>query len=225
MRRRLLLALLPFALLAGCGGGSKSNGEADKTPVEILADAKKAAAQAKSVHFHGAITESGTPLKVDLRLEGGKGGTGSMTIRGAHVDIVRIGTVAYLKGSHQFYEQVAGPEVAKLLKGKWVKGSATSGDLASLAQLTDMDKLIAAALKHDGTLVKGRKTTVDGQQVIELRSSAGGRLYVATTGEPYPVEIAQASGSSTGAVHFDGWNEPVGVKAPKNAVDIAKLTG
>jgi hypothetical protein len=61
--------------------------------------------------------------------------------------------------------------------------------------------------------------------VIELRSSAGGSLYVATTGEPYPVEIAQGSGTSTGAVHFDDWNEPVDIVAPKNAVDIAKLKG
>jgi hypothetical protein len=226
MKRRLLLALLPCALLAGCGGGgSKSNGEADKSATEILADTKKAATQAKSVHFHGLITESGTPLKVDLRIDGSKGGTGSMTIQGAHVDIVRVGDEAYIKGSQQFYTTVAGTETAKLLKGKWLKGSATSGDLASLAQLTDMSKLFTAALKPEGTLTKGKETTVDGRPVIELRSSSGGSLYVATTGEPYPVEIAQASGSSTGAVHFDEWNEPVDVTAPKNAVDLAKLNG
>jgi hypothetical protein len=226
MARAVVLLLLPLALLAGCGGGgTKSNGEAEKTAAEILTDTKQAATSAKSVHFHGSIDAGGSPLKVDIRIDGSKGGTGSMTIRGAHVDIIRIGDEAYMKGSQQFYVQLAGAEAAKLLKGKWLKGSATTGDLASLADLTDMDKLFAAALKPDGTVSKGKETTVDGQDVIELKSSDGGSLYVATTGEPYPVELEQKSGDSTGAVHFDEWNEPVSVTAPKNAVDIAKLNG
>ena len=61
--------------------------------------------------------------------------------------------------------------------------------------------------------------------MIGIKSSEGGTLYVATTGEPYPVEIAQNSGDSTGAVHFDAWNEKVDVQAPKDAVDISALNG
>jgi hypothetical protein len=61
--------------------------------------------------------------------------------------------------------------------------------------------------------------------VIGVDSSDGGTLYVATTGEPYPIEITQASGNSTGTVHFDEWNETVDVKAPTNAVDVSKLNG
>jgi hypothetical protein len=228
MGRRLLLVLLPLLLLAaGCGGGggSKSNGVADKSASEILAASKQAANKAGSVHFFGSIVEEGTPLKVDIRIEGTKGGTGSMTIQGSHVDIIRVGSQAYIKGSSQFYKQVAGAAAAQLLKGKWLKGSATKGDLASLAALTSMDKLFAAALKPGGTISKGKETTVDGQKVIELKSSDGGSLYVATTGEPYPVQIAQVTGTSTGSVHFDEWNAAVNVTAPQNSLDISKLNG
>jgi hypothetical protein len=227
MGRRLLVVLLPLALLASScgGGGSKSNGVADKPAGEILAATKQAANKAGSVHFFGSIVESGTPLKVDIRIEGTKGGTGSMTIQGSHVDIIRVGNEAYIKGSEEFYKQVAGSAAAALLKGKWLKGSATKGDLASLAALTSMDELFAAALKPGGKITKGKETTIDGQKVIELTSSEGGSLFIATTGEPYPVEISQTSGNSTGAVHFDNWNAPVDVKAPQNALDISKLNG
>ncbi len=227
MGRRLLIGLVSLALLAaGCGkgSGSKSNGEADKTAEEIVADAKAAAEKAGSVHFHGSIVESGAPLKVDIRIDGAKGGTGAMTVQGAKVEIVRIGSEAYLKGSRAFYTQIAGAEAAKLLNGKWLKGSATSGDLAALADLTDINKLFDAALKPNGTITKGKETTVDGQKVIGISSSEG-TLYVATTGEPFPVEIMQASGDSSGAVHFDEWNETVDLKAPKDAVDVSKLNG
>lgn len=229
MGRVLVTGFVSLALLAGgCGGGgggSKSNGEADKTAKEIVADSKAAAKKASSVHFHGSIVESGTPLKVDIRIDGAKGGTGSLTIQGAKVEIVRVGNEAYLKGSTAFYTQIAGAAAAKLLKGKWLKGSATSGDLAALAALTDIDKLFEAALKPTGTITKGKEATVDGQKVIGIDSSDGGTLYVATTGEPYPLEITQASGNSTGTVHFDEWNEKVEIKAPANAVDVSKLNG
>ena len=225
MSRRLPIGLVSVALLAaGCGGGgSKSNGEADKTAKEIVADAKAAAKKASSVHYSGSIAQSGTPLKVDIRIDGTKGGAGSITIQGAPVEIVRVGNEAYLKGSAAFYKQIAGTAAAQLLNGKWLKGSATSGELAALAELTDINQLFEAALNPDGTITKGKETTVDGQKVIAIQSSEGGTLYVATTGEPYPVEIKQASGDSTGAVHFDAWNEKVDVTAPKDAVDVSKL--
>jgi hypothetical protein len=229
MGRLLVIGLASLALLAeGCGGGgggSKSNGEADKTAKEIVADAKAAAKKASSVHFHGSIVESGTPLKVDIRIDGAKGGTGSLTIQGAKVEIVRVGNEAYLKGSTAFYTQIAGAAAAQLLKGKWLKGSATSGDLAALAALTDINKLFEAALKPTGTITKGKEATVDGRNVIGVDSSDGGTLYVATTDEPYPIEITQASGNSTGTLHFDEWNKMVDVKAPTNAVDVSKLNG
>jgi len=222
MGRRLPLAALALAaLVAGCGGGgAKSNGEESKSPSQILADAKKAAEGASSVHVHGSITESGTPLGIDLTIAGSKGGKGSLTVQGSKVDIVRVGDTAYIRGSEAFYKQVAGTAAAQLLKGKWLKGSATKGNFASLADLTDMNMLFEQALKPEGTLSKGEESTVDGHKVVGVKDSEGGVLWVATEGEPYPIEISRPSGDSKGAVHFDEWNAKVDLEAPKGAVDL-----
>ena len=119
-------------LAAGCGGGgSKSNGRGDKTAKQIVADAKAAATKASSVHFSGSIAQSGTPLKVDIRIDGAKGGTGSLDdSRGSGRASSASANEAYLKGSAAFYEQFAGAAAAQLLNGKWLKGSATAGELA-----------------------------------------------------------------------------------------------
>ena len=177
MGRLLLTGVASVALLtAGCGkSGSESNGEADKSAKEIVADAKAAAKKASSVHFSGSIVESGTPLKVDIKIDGVRGGAGSLTIQGAPVEIVRVGDLAYLKASKAFYRRIAGPVAAQLLNGKWLKGSGDArGDLAALADLTDIQKLFDQALKPDGTITKGKETTVqrtegDRNQVVGRR--------------------------------------------------------
>jgi hypothetical protein len=226
MGRRLPLAGLALvALLAGCGGGSSGNGEASKSASQILADSKAAAKDASSVHVHGTIVSDGRPLKIDLRIDGSKGGKGTLTINGSNVDLVRIGDTAYIRGSEAFYRQVAGPAAAALLKGKWLKASAKTGDLASLADLTAMGTLFNQALKPEGSISKGGESTVDGQKVIAIKDADRGTLYVATTGDPLPIEITRPSGSSGGAVHFDDWNEDVALEAPKGAIDLSSLGG
>jgi hypothetical protein len=50
----------------------------------------------------------------------------------------------------------------------------------------------------------------------------GGTLYIATTGKPYPVQITKTGGGG-GAVSFQGWNRPVTIIAPANALDINQL--
>jgi hypothetical protein len=50
-------------------------------------------------------------------------------------------------------------------------------------------------------------------------------LYVATEGEPYPVQAHSHTGR--GALDFLDWNKPVDVQAPQpdQVVDLSKLTG
>jgi hypothetical protein len=68
---------------------------------------------------------------------------------------------------------------------------------------------------------------VNGQPAISVtstRPAGGGTLYVATTGEPFPLKL-EGSKSNEGSVTFDRWNEPVELKPPPNPVDFSKLTG
>jgi hypothetical protein len=222
MARRLLIVLAVLAALAGCGGGSDSNGEADKTASQILADARQAARDAGSVAVAGSIDDKGTKIDLDLHI-GKKTGTGSITIEGTKVDLIRIGDVVYLRAGADFYERIgAGKAASKLLAGRWLKASSTQKDFKDIAQLTDIDDFVTQAVKPEGTLSKGDETTVDGQKGIELKDSEGGSLLVATTGEPYPL-VFKGGGTTSGTVTLSDWGEKVAAKAPAGAIDIAML--
>ena len=114
-------------LLAGCGGGEKRNGEAGKTAAQIVADATAAAAHASYAHVAGG---QGSTLVVDLSLASGRGGKGRITANGLTFDIVRIGTTAYFKGDSRFWRNFGGAGTASLLRGRWIKAPADTGELS-----------------------------------------------------------------------------------------------
>jgi hypothetical protein len=59
--------------------------------------------------------------------------------------------------------------------------------------------------------------------VIAVKDTTnGGTLYVATTGEPYPIEVVK-NGSAGGQIAFDPFNQPVRLTPPSNAIDISQL--
>jgi hypothetical protein len=210
-------------VLAGCGGSS-SNGEAQKSPADVLADAKQAALAAESVHVSGSIVDNGTPLTLDLQLLRGTGAKGTMSESHLPFDLIRVGDAAYIRGSDAFLRKFAGAGGQALLHGRWLKGSATKGDLAAITPLTDVAKLFRNALGKHGTLKNLGETTHGGKKVVAIRdASQGGTLYVAASGTPYPVAIAEDKGR--GELRFDKWNESVSVKAPQGAIDMAQLGG
>ncbi len=221
-----VLALAIAATIAGCGGSGSSssdNGVSAKSPTEILTAAKSAAESASSVHVSGSMVSGGAPITLDLSLAKGKGGKGRISENGLSFELVQLNGTAYISGSPEFYKHFAGPAAAQLLQGKWLKASATTGSLATLASLTDLQKLIGAALAQHGTLSKGAKTTIAGQPAITINDATqGGSLFVATTGQPYPLQISK-SGAGGGKITFGEWNKPVTITAPANAVDISEL--
>jgi hypothetical protein len=221
---RIALVCAAAALLAGCGGGTKGNGEAGKPPGQIVTDAQAAAGNATSVHVFGSGTASGSALKLDLYLVKGKGGRGHLTANGLSFDLVRIGNRAYFRGDAAFWRQFGGDAAVALLNGRWLSAPADQGDFASFAPLTDISKLFDAILGNHGTLEKGKATKVDGQPAVSVvdRGKSGGTLYVAATGQPYPLEVVSPT-AKHGAVHFASWNATVKLTAPPNPVDINKL--
>lgn len=232
-RPQLAVIGAAVALAAACGGNSSSgssgssagsaNGEAAKPAGQILADARKAALAASSVHVAGGIAANAGRITLDVSLLGSRGGRGRLAINGLGFRIIRIGNTAYFSGSEAFYRKLSNSAAASLLKGRWLKASAdSSSQFASFAQLTDMQKLIGAALKPQGTPTKAGPRTYHGQPVVALRDGATGSiLYVATQGPPYPVAIVNTRRRS--AVTFDRWGEPVALTAPANAIDFSQL--
>jgi hypothetical protein len=220
MRRPVLAAILLIGL-AGCGGGTKGNGEASKSPTQILADMKAAVLGASSVHVAGGGLSEGAPLRVDLRLVAGKGGKGRVTANGITFDMVRIDGTAYFKAGAAFWRQFGGGAAAQLLQNRWLKASATTGRLATFTPLTDIAALFNQIVASHGALEKVGESKVGDVPVVGIRDKAeGGTLYIATTGEPYPIALRKAG---SGGISFDGWNEAVTLEAPAGAIDMEKL--
>jgi hypothetical protein len=221
---------LLIALLSGCGGGSSSssssssNGVADKSPADILAATKVAADAAKTVHVSGSIVSDGAPITLDMNLLAGKGGRGQLSESGLAFELIQVGRTVYIKGSQAFYKKIGGTAAAQLLQGKWLKAPASNSDFASLSQLTDLRQLVDQTLSNQGSSLKKLGTsTVAGQKVVGITDKArGGTLYIAATGQPYPVQIVK-SGSSGGKISFDRWNSSVTLAAPANAIDVTQL--
>ena len=226
MRRAFWLVLLIVAV-TGCGGGggAKPNGVADLPPTQILAEMKKAVADAKSVHIVGSGKTGGTPIALDLQLASGKGGAGHVEVGGYGFDLVAIGDQLYFKADAKALEHYAGGVVGQLLADKWFQVPATSGGFGSFSSFTNLQELTKQILTASGTVEKGDETTVDGQKAIALTDTGkGGTLYVATTGPAYPLEL-QAGKNNTGSISFTDWDQPVTLTAPKGAIDYEKLTG
>jgi len=230
MGRRLSTGFVALAsvavLMAGCGGGTSSNGEAGKSAATVFHDAQKAAIHGKSVHVSGALNDGGHALAINLVLAQGKG-KGTMAESGLSFEIIRIGNDAYIKGSDAFLKQFAGAGAAQLFHNKWLKGPLGTGALSSLAPLTDIAKLFTGAFGTHGKLVNKGETTYHGQKAVAIEDKADGSiLYVAATGTPYPIGATEGGKAKTRSiVTFDHWNDSVSIKAPKGAVDMSKLNG
>jgi hypothetical protein len=216
----VLATVLAGVLVAGCGGGTKGNGETAKTAGQIVTDAAAAAAQALSVH----VASSGTSaFTLDLRLVAGSGGKGTITTNGLTFQIVRIGDAAYVKGNATFWRRFGRPAAAQLLHGRWLKLSAATGPLSSFTPFTDIGKLFDAVIASHGKLKKGDTTKIGGQPAIGIvDTTKGGTLYIATTGKPYPLEVTQGG---KGRITFGEWDKSVQLHAPPDAIDLSQLAG
>jgi hypothetical protein len=220
-RTSALCLLLLSAGIAGCGGAS-DNGVSAKSANAILQAATNSVEKVSSLHVSGSVTTGTSPISLDLDLVSGKGGKGTMSESGLSFQIIVTGGTVYINGSQAFWQHFGGASMAQVLDGKWLKGPAT-GNFASLAQLANLHQLLGQLIANHGTLTKGSKTTVNGQSVIAVNDTTnGGTLYVATTGQPYPIEIVK-SGTSGGTISFDKFNQSFSLTPPANSVDISNL--
>ncbi len=248
MRAVRLLAAVPAALLllAGCGddttGGtgnpaasgasaSASSGGDNVSAMaadEILKKATAALKAAGSVRIKGEET-SGQGFSIDLRYSDDNA-AGTLGVNGQTIELRKLGQTVYLKGSREFWVGNGGEGAAQLLTGKWLKTPLTDKRFSGLSELTDLDEAADGILGPDGTITKGEQKPINGVPCIGLVSSGkdGGTLWVATTGEPYPVRIEPgAESGSKGAVDFSQYGEKVTVDAPPadEVVDVSKLPG
>jgi hypothetical protein len=215
-------ATLSLALIAGCGG-AQSNGVASKPPDQILASSKAAATSAKSVHLSGSLVSKGTPVSVNLGLVAGGGAAGQISEHGAAFQFVTLDGTIYVSGDGAFLRRLGGIPASQLFLGRWLKAPLNSAEFASLSSLVDMQTLLSTLLSSHGPLRAAGARRVHGQQAVAVTDPANGEtVYVATTGKPYPLEVAK-SGSVAGRIVFEGWNVIVPLSPPANAINIGPL--
>jgi hypothetical protein len=207
-------------IAAGAVGVTAVPGAADApppTPQMLVADATSVAASATSVHVKATIGASHE--KLDLMMVNGKGAVGSISRAGYKIQLIRLGATVYLKASARFYAHYVGGHSAKLLRGKWLEGRATSHDFKPFAPLLDMATLLTQALSIDptATLTLGPPATIVGQMVIQINDMSGGTLSIAAIGTHFPVRLAAGAENFT----FTRWNGPVHLKAPVHVIDLS----
>jgi len=226
MRVRATAAIIvATVMLAGCGSGAKSNGEASKTASQVLADALAVTGTAKAVRISGKIVTESGPITVDIRIVRGEGGSGSMSENGLNFDLARIGDKVYIRGSDAFYKKFTGQTGVQLFHGKWLQFRTSDADMSSITPFTDIDTFFHGITSQHGTLRNEGEMTFHGQKAVAIRDTTqGGTLYVAATGKPYPIGIT-SNGGKSGAILFGNWNASESISAPKNAVDVSKIHG
>jgi len=242
--RRLLVSLAATTIvITGCGSTTDSpastattsralapNGVEKLSAAGIVTKARKATEQASAVRLKGDIRDSGQRIRFDMQLLAGKGGTGTLTLRGGSVRITRIGRRVYMKGSTAFWTAIGGPAAAKLLTDRWLKASTSAPGIAAMIKFTDLDALMSDLFKDvpNASLRKGHETLTDGRRAITVTMTGpdGGVLYVALDGKPYPLRIRSLPGAKEpGTIEFLDYEEPLTLRAPpaSQTIDMSEF--
>jgi hypothetical protein len=214
---------------AASSSGSSSGAIAALPATEIVTRAKAAFKAATSVHVTGGGTSGQDAFKVDMRYTADGKASGTVDNGGQTVELRRVGQVVYIKASKAFWSSAGGTKAATLFGDKYVKAPVSDQRVASIVSLTDKGSFIDSALATTGAITKGATKTVNGSPAIALSikdSTGGSTLYVATSGQPLPLEaLPQSGGTDTGKVDFLDYGAPVDVQVPPAAqtVDVNAL--
>ncbi|MGN9776944.1 hypothetical protein ACTMS0_14450 [Micromonospora sp. H33] len=235
---RVARVLVPLAVagmvLAGCGdrttGGATwsapsapaGNGVADLTAEEILKKTNAALKEAGSFHVKGELNDEGSKLSVDLKVKG-KDLAGTLGLSGQSLQLLLVGGQPYFKADETFWKE-SGPRgegMAQLIGDRWVKVARDDKNFGSLFKLAEA----AGNLEPDGKATKGEAKTIDASPVITLvDESDKSTLYVATTGEPYP--LLTIGPDNLGQLAFSEFGEPfpeIKKPAASDVIDFTKL--
>ena len=107
---------------------------------EIVSRAIAALREAKSFRVAGTIVEGTDRTDVNLGLSD-TGSAGTVTVSGADIQVIVLGTVGYFKASDAAWRKLlAGlpniETVVELLRGKWIKGTSSDPNFSGFFSIT-----------------------------------------------------------------------------------------
>jgi hypothetical protein len=195
----------------------------------ILDKAKAALKKAGSFRMKGDIVTDGDKMGLDFKTDGTKV-KGKLSMGGPSVELLEVGGKRYIRPDAAFWAMSGGgkeqgQQMAQLIGDRWVIVKAGDKDTADMFGFSDIDSMLDA----DGKVTKGKAKDVNGKPAIGLvdNSKDGGTLYIATTGEPYPLRIESKDAAEGGLDFTEFGAEFADIVAPaaKDVVDLEKLTG
>jgi hypothetical protein len=200
---------------------------------ELVRRAKQSAAKIKTVHVVADIMSKGKAMKLDLRVDrASENFEGTIEQGSVRLEVRRIGSAMYIRGDESAYRSlvgtVDGETAAKLLAGKWLKGSTNDESLRGIRNITTVADPGAVLKSFPENGVRLPTETVNGRKMIPLTGPPGkddGRVYIeAQGGKPYPVMVVSEETDSSGTVSYGDFDQPVEVDQPPagDVIDIPK---
>ena len=207
--------------VVACGGGGDPL--ASMSAKQVLTKAESNLKAASTFGFSGSVNESERRTTVHLDYKRGTGCKGTIAVAGqGGFALTVIGTTAWVQPDDAFWRTYAGSNAAQaiaLFHGRYLKGSTANANVASLTKLCDVNSLVSQ-LGVPEDVVKGKVTTVGGQQVLPLTDKAkGGTLYVTDTSNPQVVQVVNTTAGESGKITFTMGN-PVTLTAPPASQSI-----
>ncbi len=195
------------------------NGVDEMSAAQATRAAVAALSAANSVHVVGTSMSDREPVSVDLRLTD-KGSSGSITSQGATFQVIVIGNNFFMNGAARSWKAVGSPDgVATLLAGRWVKVAGSYQGMESLSLAA-----FASEMMHGTTFARTiAPASLNGRDVVLITYSNGSRLYVSSTGQPYPLRYIKP-GADGGQIDFTEFGAVVHLVPPKDAIDMTKAS-
>ncbi|HEX2774291.1 MAG TPA: hypothetical protein VHN18_17935, partial [Micromonosporaceae bacterium] len=207
--------------------GPTDNGVSALPPNFILDRAKEALQQAKSYRVKGNGVSDGQKLSLDFRISGNDLG-GKVTMGGATIELLSVAGRRFMRPDEKFWAMAIGADKAdkmvKLIGDRWVVVPDDDKRLVKLFSIANVDQLF----RPDSSLKTGETRDIDGVKAIGVVESGaeGGALYVATTGQPYPLLVV-GSNPADGEVAFSDFGATFeDLKAPpeSDVIDLEEVS-
>jgi hypothetical protein len=201
------------------------NGVAALAADEILKRAEAAVVQGKSFSAKGELVQDGQASDVDFKFSG-TDFIGSMSVKDAKIELLSVGGEKFIRPNAAFWTLTTGAQgstMAALVGDRWVTGAGNDKSFAELFSMGSVSEL----LKPSGTLSKGEQKTIGGLPAVGLKDSGqpDSTLYVATTGEPYPLQLSGKGGATLVFAEFGTAFTDIVKPAAGQVLDLGKLTG
>jgi len=236
-------------VLGAAACGSPSGRAAASAPI-LLQQAAAALADVSAVHLSGTVvskTAAGTDtVSVDATSAGASGtAEGTLDLLGpglgfsGSTEYITIGGTTYVDAGSVFWKSLFGTQTAraaqiegKLLPkvvGRWVSLPAASTDnmYKDALGLSEPKVFVADTITSaKGTLSNAGDQSLGGASGVQINSSTGVKILVATNGAVLPLAVTDSSTKSTGSFQMSlriSYPTGVTVAAPAQSVSLSAV--